>query len=82
MFAFPCAQAASSASSASASAIGGADVKVAKVKDVSKLERISVHSHIRGLGLDDSLEPRKTSEGMVGQRKARKVSNKRPSVAC
>ena len=30
------------------------------------------HSHIRGLGLDDSLEPRPISEGMVGQLAARK----------
>ncbi|CAE7220650.1 Ruvbl2 [Symbiodinium sp. KB8] len=67
--------AASSASAASAA--GGAssgDVKVSEVKDVSRLERISVHSHIRGLGLDDALEPRKTSEGMVGQREARKAA--------
>lgn len=32
------------------------------------------HSHIRGLGLDDSLEPRATSQGMVGQLKARKAA--------
>ena len=32
------------------------------------------HSHIRGLGLDDALEPRTTSQGMVGQVKARKAA--------
>jgi len=32
--------------------------KISDVKDVTKIERISAHSHIRGLGLDDSLEPR------------------------
>ncbi|KAL9539240.1 RuvB-like 2, partial [Mucor atramentarius] len=32
------------------------------------------HSHIRGLGLDDTLEPRATSQGMVGQLKARKAA--------
>ncbi|CAG8831357.1 10040_t:CDS:1, partial [Gigaspora rosea] len=32
------------------------------------------HSHIRGLGLDESLEPRQVSQGMVGQVKARKAA--------
>lgn len=32
------------------------------------------HSHIRGLGLDDRLEPRASSQGMVGQAKARKAA--------
>jgi RuvB-like protein 2 len=32
------------------------------------------HSHIRGLGLDDRLEPRANSQGMVGQAKARKAA--------
>ncbi|KAJ7733809.1 TIP49-domain-containing protein [Mycena olivaceomarginata] len=31
-------------------------------------------SHIRGLGLDDRLEPRANSQGMVGQAKARKAA--------
>jgi RuvB-like protein 2 len=40
--------------------------KVSEVKDVTRIERIGAHSHIRGLGLDDSLEPRNISQGMVG----------------
>ena len=32
------------------------------------------HSHIRGLGLDDRLEPRANSQGLVGQAKARKAA--------
>ncbi|KAG5458739.1 MAG: TIP49 C-terminus-domain-containing protein [Olpidium bornovanus] len=32
------------------------------------------HSHIRGLGLDDALDPRPVSQGMVGQVKARKAA--------
>jgi RuvB-like protein 2 len=48
--------------------------KVAEVKDVTRIERIGTHSHIRGLGLDDSLEPRQTSQGMVGQLEARKAA--------
>jgi RuvB-like protein 2 len=44
-----------------------------EVRDITRIERIGAHSHIRGLGLDDSLEPREISQGMVGQHKARKV---------
>lgn len=50
------------------------DVKVsAEVKDLTRIERIGAHSHIRGLGLDDALEARNVSQGMVGQTRARKV---------
>jgi RuvB-like protein 2 len=48
--------------------------KIAEVKDVTRIERIGAHSHIRGLGLDDSLEPRQISQGMVGQVDARKAA--------
>ena len=37
------------------------------------MEHIGAHSHIRGLGLDDTLEPREVSQGLVGQCRARKV---------
>ncbi|XP_071686526.1 uncharacterized protein [Rutidosis leptorrhynchoides] len=43
-------------------------------KDLTRIERIGAHSHIRGLGLDSSLEPRAISEGMVGQTTARKAA--------
>jgi len=43
------------------------------VREITRLERIGTHSHIRGLGLDDTLEPRKSSQGMIGQPKARKA---------
>jgi len=39
-----------------------------------RMERIGAHSHIRGLGLDELLEPRKSSMGMVGQIQARKAA--------
>ena len=45
----------------------GIHSKVQEVKDMTRIERIGAHSHIRGLGLDDSLDPRKISQGMVGQ---------------
>ena len=35
---------------------------------------VGAHSHIRGLGLDERLEPRDNSQGMVGQAKARKAA--------
>ena len=38
------------------------------------MERIYAHSHVRGLGLDDALEPRAVSQGMVGQKEARKAA--------
>ena len=53
-------------------------VKVAaEVRDLTRIERIGAHSHIRGLGLDDALEARAVSQGMVGQAKARKVRGTR-----
>merc|ERR1711953_1237118 len=48
--------------------------KVAEVRDVTRIERIGAHSHIRGLGLDDTLDPRAKSEGLVGQTKARRAA--------
>eukprot|EP00551_Chaetoceros_affinis_P008693 CAMPEP_0203684436 /NCGR_PEP_ID=MMETSP0090-20130426/48036_1 /ASSEMBLY_ACC=CAM_ASM_001088 /TAXON_ID=426623 /ORGANISM="Chaetoceros affinis, Strain CCMP159" /LENGTH=507 /DNA_ID=CAMNT_0050553611 /DNA_START=47 /DNA_END=1570 /DNA_ORIENTATION=+ len=46
----------------------------ASVRELTRLERIGAHSHIRGLGLDDALEPRKGgSQGMVGQPAARRA---------
>eukprot|EP01025_Chloroclados_australasicus_P036439 TRINITY_DN3714_c0_g2_i2.p1 TRINITY_DN3714_c0_g2~~TRINITY_DN3714_c0_g2_i2.p1 ORF type:complete len:502 (-),score=59.44 TRINITY_DN3714_c0_g2_i2:793-2298(-) len=51
------------------------DVKVsAEIKDLTRIERIGAHSHIRGLGLDDALEARKVSQGMVGQEAARRAA--------
>merc|ERR1711934_859536 len=47
---------------------------VQEVKDLTRIERIGAHSHIRGLGLDDSLEARPISQGMVGQVTARKAA--------
>merc|ERR1711977_383853 len=45
-----------------------------EIKDLTRIERIGAHSHIRGLGLDDSLEARPISQGMVGQVTARKAA--------
>ncbi|KAK9814012.1 hypothetical protein WJX73_009092 [Symbiochloris irregularis] len=52
-----------------------ADVRVApEVQDLTRIERIGAHSHIRGLGLDDTLEAREVSQGMVGQTEARRAA--------
>ncbi|PNF40511.1 RuvB-like 2 [Cryptotermes secundus] len=51
-----------------------AAARVQEVREITRIERIGAHSHIRGLGLDDSLEPRHVSQGMVGQLSARRAA--------
>lgn len=51
-----------------------AATKVTEVREFSRIERIGTHSHIRGLGLDDVLDPRDVSQGMVGQQSARRAA--------
>merc|ERR1712168_1578772 len=48
--------------------------KVQEVRDITRIERIGAHSHIRGLGLDDALEARQVSQGLVGQSQARRAA--------
>eukprot|EP00906_Rhabdomonas_costata_P029407 RCo041505 len=43
-------------------------------KDVTRIDRIGAHSHIRGLGLDDILEAKARSQGMVGQLAPRRAA--------
>jgi len=49
-------------------------VKLHEAKDITRIERIGDHSHIQGLGLDDSLEALAIKRGMVGQTSARKAA--------
>eukprot|EP00758_Cryptobia_borreli_P012238 Tbor_TRINITY_DN5729_c1_g1::TRINITY_DN5729_c1_g1_i1::g.19680::m.19680/K11338/RUVBL2, RVB2, INO80J; RuvB-like protein 2 len=49
-------------------------IRTEDAHDTTRLERIGAHSHIRGLGLDDALDARKESQGMVGQQDARKAA--------
>mmetsp|Transcript_14883 Transcript_14883/g.24341 ORF Transcript_14883/g.24341 Transcript_14883/m.24341 type:complete len:485 (+) Transcript_14883:85-1539(+) len=49
------------------------NINAQEVRDLTRMERIGAHSHIRGLGLDDALEPREVSQGLVGQNTARKA---------
>lgn len=51
-----------------------ADAEKLEVREVTRIERIGAHSHIRGLGLDDVLEARNVSQGMVGQKDARRAA--------
>lgn len=51
-----------------------AEIKLSEMRDLTRIERIGAHSHIRGLGLDSALEARSSSEGMVGQTSARKAA--------
>jgi RuvB-like protein 2 len=48
--------------------------QVKEIREVTRIERIGAHSHIRGLGLDDALEARPVSQGMVGQTSARRAA--------
>ncbi|OII71283.1 uncharacterized protein cubi_01758 [Cryptosporidium ubiquitum] len=50
------------------------DPKIAEIKEFQRLERIGAHSHIRGLGLNDALDARYSSDGMVGQKLARRAA--------
>merc|ERR1719199_662108 len=51
-----------------------ASTKGPESQDITRIERIGAHSHIRGLGLDDALEARMVSQGMVGQTNARRAA--------
>ncbi len=52
--------------------------EIAEVAEESgdEFERISAHTHIQGLGLDDDGEAKDIGEGMVGQKKARKAAGR------
>lgn len=48
---------------------------IAESKELRGLNLIAAHSHIRGLGVEaDTLEPKVSSQGLVGQEKARKAA--------
>lgn len=50
-------------------------VTISESKELRGLNLIAAHSHIRGLGVDaETLEPRTSSQGLVGQEKARKAA--------
>jgi RuvB-like protein 2 len=48
---------------------------ISQAKELRGLNLIAAHSHVTGLGLEsDGLQPRPSSQGMVGQLKARKAA--------
>ncbi|WP_202320328.1 RuvB-like helicase [Archaeoglobus neptunius] len=48
---------------------------VGEIREISQtFERISAHSHIRGLGLDENLKAKEVADGLVGQKKAREAA--------
>ena len=49
-------------------------VKIQEVKSTTRTQRISAHSHIKGLGLDKEGKPQEISCGLVGQMDARQAS--------
>lgn len=48
-------------------------MKIEEVKSTVKTQRISAHSHIKGLGLDESGHALPSAAGLVGQAIAREV---------
>ncbi|MCX8172895.1 MAG: RuvB-like helicase [Archaeoglobaceae archaeon] len=47
---------------------------ISMIRELGKFERISAHSHIRGLGLDENLRAKDVADGLVGQKKAREAA--------
>lgn len=48
---------------------------VGEIREVTRtFERISAHSHIRGLGLDENLRAKDVADGLVGQKRAREAA--------
>ncbi|KAK8399614.1 hypothetical protein O3P69_003576 [Scylla paramamosain] len=54
--------------------MAGVSLAASEEHEMTKIERIGAHSHIRGLGLTDDLTPKASAQGMVGQIKARRAA--------
>jgi RuvB-like protein 1 (pontin 52) len=48
-------------------------MKIEEVKSTTKSQRISSHSHVKGLGLDAEQQAIRNASGLVGQEQAREV---------
>lgn len=48
-------------------------MKIEEVKSTAKTQRISAHTHIKGLGLDENGVAIQAAAGLVGQEMAREV---------
>lgn len=49
-------------------------MKIEEVQSTTKASRIAVHTHIKGLGLDEAGRALPIASGLVGQEKAREAS--------
>jgi len=50
------------------------DMKIEEVKSTTKAQRVAVHTHVKGLGLDDNGTAQQCAAGLVGQEKAREAA--------
>ena len=48
-------------------------MKIEEVQSTTKAARIAVHTHVKGLGLDEAGRAIGLAAGLVGQEKAREV---------
>ena len=51
-------------------------MKIEEVTSTTKAARVAVHTHVKGLGLDEAGKALPLAAGLVGQEKAREVSSK------
>lgn len=49
-------------------------MKIEEVQSTSKAQRVAVHTHVKGLGLNESGEARALGAGLVGQQRAREAA--------
>ncbi|RYY38243.1 hypothetical protein EON62_00540 [archaeon] len=56
-------------------------MQIEEVKSTGKAGRVAVHTHIKGLGLDEAGAAITISNGLVGQEKAREVRVVAPHCA-
>ncbi|ODM97777.1 RuvB-like helicase 1 [Orchesella cincta] len=49
-------------------------MKIEEVRSTAKAQRISAHSHVKGLGLDENAVPHQEAAGLVGQEEAREAA--------
>merc|ERR1711924_533146 len=50
------------------------NMKIEEVKSTTKAQRVAVHTHVKGLGLDESGTALPVASGLVGQEKAREAA--------
>jgi len=51
-----------------------ANMKIQEVKSTTKKQRVAAHTHVKGLGLDETGAAKEIADGLVGQAKAREAA--------